>query len=58
MSLNRNWDGLTEINCPKDTDIGSEYKTSTGIVSLLLTKLQHKIYESTGEIIGVIELIV
>ena len=55
MSLNRNCDGLTEINWPNAADIGSEYNTSTGIVNLELIKLQHKIYESTGLMMGVIE---
>ena len=53
MSLNKNWDGDTLINCPKDTEMGNEYRTSTGIVNLLFIRLQHNKYESTGLIIGV-----
>ena len=54
MSLNRNWLGLILIKFPKETEMGTEYNTSVGTVNLELMRLQHKIYESTGLIVGVI----
>ena len=55
MSTIKNCDGETFISCPKDAFSGRENSTSVGLVNFEEMRLQQIIYESTGEIMGVIE---